>query len=418
MRGTVWIVNPYGSLPTEAWATYRSTMLAETLAARGYEVTQFISNFEHRSKTYRQAAPGGIQVRQGYRIELVPAPRYDRHISLARIRYEREYARRLRDATADRPRPDVVVLAEPSLFYYGILLRPLLLRARRGLVLDVIDIWPELFALAIPAPLRPLSKPLLAPFFWWRRRLFRRASAIVATSRDYLSIAAALIERPVPLEVVYWSYDSRPPASSPESVSDVVARLVAAKGPNDIWALYAGTLGDNYDIPAILELARTLPAALRPGISLKVIVAGDGPLAEVCRQASGTDLVFVGRLGAADMAAMFRHADIALATYRGESTVAMPIKAFDYLRHGLPIVNSLGRDLGALVRERHVGLNYAPGSAASLSAAVERLARDAGLRARMSASAKQLAETFAPDRQYAKFADLIDRLPQRLPSTQ
>lgn len=419
MRRTVWIVNPYGTLPTEAWATYRSTMLAECLAARGYAVTQFISNFEHRSKTFRPPAPQGIDLSDGYRIELVPATRYDRHISLGRIRYERAYARSLLALTAGRDRPDFVILAEPSLFYYGILLHPLLLRSRQGLVLDVIDIWPELFELALPGPLRPISGLLLAPFFWWRRRLFRRADAVVAVARDYLAIASRMVDAArVPLEVVYWSWDPRRDAAPDGAVSEPVARLVAGKGPGEVWAVYAGTLGENYDIPAVLALARTLPPSLRPGVTLKIVVAGDGPLAEACRRQSGDDLVFAGRLAPADLALVLRHADIALSTYRGESTVAMPIKAFDYFRHGLPIVNSLGRDLGGLVREHEAGLNYEAGSATSLAAAVERLTRDPGLRARMAANAKRLAAKFAPERQYGRFVDLLEQLAQRRRSTQ
>lgn len=419
MRRTVWIVNPYGTLPTEAWATYRSTMLAECLAARGYAVTQFISNFEHRSKTFRPPAPHGIDLSDGYRIELVPATRYDRHISLGRIRYERAYARSLLALTAGRDRPDFVILAEPSLFYYGILLHPLLLTSRQGLVLDVIDIWPELFELALPGPLRPISGLLLAPFFWWRRRLFRRADAVVAVARDYLAIASRMVDAArVPLEVVYWSWDPRRDAAPDGAVSEPVARLVAGKGPGEVWAVYAGTLGENYDIPAVLALARTLPPSLRPGVTLKIVVAGDGPLAEACRRQSGDDLVFAGRLAPADLALVLSHADIALSTYRGESTVAMPIKAFDYFRHGLPIVNSLGRDLGGLVREHEAGLNYEAGSATSLAAAVERLTRDPGLRARMAANAKRLAAEFAPERQYGRFVDLLEQLAQRRHSTQ
>jgi glycosyltransferase involved in cell wall biosynthesis len=411
MRRTVWIVNPYGTLPSEAWSTYRSTMLGERLAARGYSVTQFLSNFEHRGKTFRPDAPEGIDVAAGYRIELVPSTRYDRHISTGRVRYERTYARNLLAATAARDRPDFVVLAEPSLFYYDILLQPLLLQTRSGLVLDIIDIWPELFALVLPAVARRWAPTLLAPLYWWRKRLFRRADAVVAVAEDYIQMASRIVDPArVPLEVVYWSYDDQQVAGR---ATGPLAAMVEAKRPGEVWAVYAGTLGDNYDIPAILELGRTLPVALRPELQLKVLIAGDGPLAATCRAASTRDLCFLGRLAGPELTAVLRAADIALQTYRGESTVAMPIKAFDYLRYGLPIVNSLGRDIGRLVRDREVGLNYEAGHWPSLAAAVGRLARDPALRARMSLNARRLAEEFAPDKQYGRFADVLDRLPRR-----
>ena len=42
----VWIVNPYGALPTEGWLEYRSFKLARELISRGFEVTIWISKFE------------------------------------------------------------------------------------------------------------------------------------------------------------------------------------------------------------------------------------------------------------------------------------------------------------------------------------------------------------------------------------
>jgi glycosyltransferase involved in cell wall biosynthesis len=421
MGKDVWIVNPYGSLPAESWATYRSTMLARCLAEHGYAVTQFISNFEHRSKTFRDQ-PGGPIAAEGYRIEIVPSTAYGSHVSLDRIRYERTFARNVLSLGRQRSLPDFLVLAEPALFYYDILLALLTQNRRPALVLDVIDIWPELFELVIPRALRPLSGALLSPLYWWRKRLYRRADAVVAVAQDYLSIATPLVaNRSVPLEVVYWSYDDRKEAAlldAPAGLESPVHALVARKQPGEIWVLYAGTLGENYDIDAVIELPRRLPQRLREKVAVTVVVAGDGPLASRCRDRADANFVFVGRLGAADLALLSRHADIALSTYRGKSTVAMPIKAFDYLRHGLPIVNSLGRDLGALVLEHEVGINYEPDVPSSLPSAVERLASDHELRRRMSANARRLAAAFAPERQYPKFVRVLETLAQRRASTQ
>jgi hypothetical protein len=34
----IWLFNPYGPIPGEAWRDYRFTMIAETLAAEGHHV--------------------------------------------------------------------------------------------------------------------------------------------------------------------------------------------------------------------------------------------------------------------------------------------------------------------------------------------------------------------------------------------
>jgi glycosyltransferase involved in cell wall biosynthesis len=419
MGKTVWIVNPYGTLPAEDWSTYRSTMLAECLSAQGYEVTQFISNFEHRSKTFRAEGSHEIESPARYCIEVVASTAYRSHISLDRVRYERTFARRLLAIARQRLEPDVVILAEPALFYYDIILRRLH-GGGTALVLDVIDLWPELFALVIPRILRPASGVLLAPLYYWRRRLYQRADAVVAVARDYLEVASALTRPHIPLEVAYWSFDERKDAADPIAASDegIVQKLVGEKRPEEVWALYAGTLGENYDIRAIVAASRQLASAPRGRAAVKFIVAGDGPLASYCRANESEHFVFVGRVGARELAVLYRHADIALSTYRGESTVAFPIKAFDYLRYGLPMVNSLGRDIGALIREHHVGINYDPADRRSLFAAVERLASDPLLRAQMGDNARRLSCEFSRERQYGRFVRVLEAVAQRGASTQ
>ena len=416
---TVWIVNPYGSLPGESWATYRSTMLAESLAEHGYVVTQFISNFEHRSKAFR-TGPDVVDAGERYRIQIVPGSGYESHVSLRRIRHERTFARNLLKAVSGQAPPDFIILAEPALFYYDILLKPLILEGGSILVLDVIDIWPELFELVIPAPLRRFSHVLLAPLYYWRRRLYRYPKAIVSVARDYQELARQLApQEGVVFDVVYWGYDTRRAAPA-RTDNQELKDLVASRRGGEILVVYAGTLGENYDIQSILDLADRLPRDLAGKRRLRFVIAGDGPLRDLCRSRASDTLVFLGRLTPSDLAVLYEHSDIALSTYKGESTVAMPIKAFDYIRYGLPVVNSLGRDLGELVRTLGIGVNYTPGSAASLHDAVSYLALNDEVRRRCAANAKALAGEFSSEKQYGKFVSLLQRLkpaPQRVPTT-
>ena len=403
---SVWIVNPYGTLPGEAWATYRSTMLAHCLVESGYEVTQFISNFEHRSKTFRSPDHRVLTPRPGYRIEVIPSTSYRRHISLERIRYERLFGKNLRRLVGSRARPAFVVLAEPALFYYDTILSPLLADGASKLVLDLIDTWPELFEVAVPRPARPFARLAFAPLYRWRRRLYRRASAVVAVARTYARLAERLVVPGTPVQVVYWGHADEPRQSAAPNTD--LDRLVATRPSGEVWAVYAGTLGENYDIRALVQTARRLEK--EPGANIRIVVCGDGPLAEFCREHAGRALTFLGRLAPAHLAELYTHCQIALSTYKGESTVAMPIKAFDYFRAGLPIVNSLGGDLGALIHEHGVGLNYTPSDVRGLHTAVTALATDRAMRERMAANATTLGREFGADRQYPRFVSLLEQL--------
>ncbi len=175
------------------------------------------------------------------------------------------------------------------------------------------------------------------------------------------------------------------------------------KQENEIWVVYAGTLGPNYDIKTIVACAKLL-AKTAPYI--KIIVAGDGPLKHLIEH----PLVYVGSLTSADVSLLYTKCDIALSSYVGESTVSMPIKAYDYLASGLPLVNSLGRDLGEFVTQYQVGLQYKPEEVHSMCTAVLTLANDAKLREQMRSNALALADQFDAKVQYEKVVSVAEEI--------
>jgi glycosyltransferase involved in cell wall biosynthesis len=396
----VWIVNPYGTLPSEGWRAYRSTLLARALTKAGHEVVWWVSNFDHRAKRFRAIRPEAQTPWTGFTIEVVPAPAYAKHISFARIRYEQAFAARFAEIARSRGEPDVLVLAEPALFTGGGVRRYLRNRST-ALVVDIIDLWPELFGLALPRALRPLGNAIFWPLLRRRARLLGAADGIVAVCRDYLSVvpnsARAITD------VVYWGVDveqvrlAEPPRRSDPS--------------RPVRVVYAGTLGDNYDILTILDAAELLR---RREVSVQIVIAGDGPRADdiVARQAAGRipEVEFVGRVDATALSAIYAECDVALCSYVGASTVSMPIKVYDYLAAGLAIVNSLGRDLGGYVVEREVGLQYRAEDASSLADVIQQLAEDRLLLARCRQNAYTLATEFDAGAQYEGFVRLIERV--------
>lgn len=406
----LWIINPYGNIPGEGWRAYRETLLAEALAAQGHEVVWWVSNFEHRSKTFRTNSWQDIVVSERFLIRIVPSTSYRTHISLARIRYERNYARNLRNrALADGQKPDVIVLAEPAPFTSGIIMEVVRATGAR-LVVDIIDLWPELFALALPRWLRASSRLFFLPLAWRRAWLFRQADAFLAVSSDYLALAQSHAAE-VPAIVVYWGLDLR--AFRGPDRHDVRISLpgLPSKLPNEIWGIYAGTLGDNYDLRTIMGCAERIQMA---GLSIRIVIAGEGPLREyveqTIRERCLTGVMYLGPVHSESLRYLYQLCDFALSSYVAGSTVSMPIKAFDYLAAGLPIINSLGRDLGALVAQEQVGLQYKPEDAEDLFKAVTTMAQDSDLRRTARSNALKVVQEFDSRVQYQKAVALIESL--------
>lgn len=407
---TVWIINPYGNIPGEGWRDYRSTLIAKALTAVGHRVVWWISNFEHRSKTFRSPGWEDIHVNPNFMIRVVPSTPYTSHISLGRIRYEKTFARRLCERAAESDNPDIIILAEPALFVSPFVLK-LIRQWKIKLVVDILDLWPELFHIALPMWLAKMGRLIFFPLYMRRAALFKRADAIVSATKDYLDVAQRIVDKPISA-VVYLGVDVYG-IQAGMLASDILPEALRErqKAPRELWAIYAGTLGNNYDIPTILLAAELLAAKVCP---VTILIAGDGPLkSEVLaaiERKNLKNLIYVGSLSAQAITQLYGHCDIALSTYIAGSTVSMPLKAYDYIAAGLPIVNSLDRELGSIIREKHIGLQYEPQNPVSLSEAIQKLAGNLEMRKEMSENAKCLASSFNEADQHRKFVDIVERL--------
>jgi len=404
----IWIINPYGNLPGEGWSPYRSTFIAEAAVARGHQVTWWVSNFEHRSKRKRSDSWRNIEVHAGYQIRLVPSIAYQSHISFARINYERTYARNLIRKMHEEPdKPDVIIHGEPALCFSDITSKAI---KRMGvkLVIDVLDLWPELFAIKLPYALRSAERLLFAPLYARRARFFQTANGFIAASRDYLQLAArAAPNRPG--AVVYWGTNIKSFSAAADCEGGYASLGLPIKRPGEIWAIYAGTLGENYDIRSILQCAEALEAERS---NVRILIAGDGPLRPLVESTiqgkALTRVHYLGRLDARVLIPIYKHCDVALSSYVSDSTVSMPIKAYDYFAAGLPLINSLGRDLGRFVAEARVGVQYTPEDAEGMRRAIRFLAENPGVRTEMRSNALRLAATFDWEAQYGRAIDLVE----------
>jgi glycosyltransferase involved in cell wall biosynthesis len=402
----VWIVNPYGTVPGEGWRDYRSHMLARALVQRGHEVTWFISDFEHRSKTYRNRSPIAVD---SLSIVLLHASAYTRNISFERIAYERSFGASFSAQAEQYPRPDLVVLADPSLFYA----EPVLQYCRTHgskLVLDVIDLWPELFAVVLPRPLRALDRLIFAPLYARRARLAAAADGVAAVTKDYLDTVCPPASFPgKPRQVAYLGVDRLEFRRAPGN-HEMLASLIAFRQGARLVVAYAGTLGDAYDMKLLADTVKHCAAQHLP---IRFVVAGDGPKREqfqtLAENLPGT-LRFLGPVPAQELAAVYDQCDVGLMSYMAGSTVSMPVKLYDYLAGGLAVVNSLSREAGSYVVQHRAGLNYTPQSLASLMEALLTLARDETLLQGCKGRALTLAEDFDSRRQHDLFAAFIERV--------
>ncbi len=389
-------------------------MLGRALGERGHHVIWWTANFAHHFKHFRSLTWQDIKVDPLFQIRLVPTTDYYKNISLGRIRFELLYSWRMYNRAIQELSPDCIISVAPNSFN-----NPFAVRLSKHfdvpLILDFFDLYPEMFAFALPEIIRPLAPIMFAPLYWLRRQDLNQADAITAVCDSYLETALRIAPR-VPKNrslTVYIGVDTakfREKVPSIQEIDLVTKRYNKYAG--EVWAIYAGSLGNNYDIDTLLQAGLRLE---KQGSKVKIQIAGDGPLRtriiQFIESRQMSHLTYLGKLDVDELIKLYRISDIGLSPYAPGSTVSMPTKVYDYLAAGLPIVNSLGGDdVESLLREKQIGIQYEAGNPISLANALEYLASHPDQRRMMAQNSFDAAMQFDQHVQYGRFVDFIEQV--------
>ncbi len=231
------------------------------------------------------------------------------------------------------------------------------------------------------------AMPFLKPFLAWAARRSDRVVAISSYTADQLRELAD-----VPIEVIPYT-TSLPPAPAP-------AR--AASPPGAPWtALSVGRLVERKGVTHLVDAVRLLWAR---GRDIRLVVVGDGPersrLEQQIRE-HGLDhrVELRGQVSAEALQQAYAAADAfvlpAIVDRRGD-TEGLGVVLLEAMNQRVPVVASRIGGIPDIVEDGVSGLLVPPGDAAALAAALERLAREPDLAARLGdAGYRRLRERFS-----------------------
>jgi glycosyltransferase involved in cell wall biosynthesis len=404
---SIWIVNPYGAAPEPEYGAPRSHLMASALAARGASVKCLVPSFNHTKKAQQYHLSDACPRQAGVEIEFLRTPGYRHHVGVRRLWFEFIYAARLiRTFARSQARPDIIIAGHPFVFT-GWAAAYVARRSNSTFVVDVIDLWPEIFQAAVPKWLKHPGHIGIEALRRARNSLMAHADAIVTVSKTYTAYVRQQVPSMPPsrIRTVYWG------AKLP------CVQATAVLGPHVIsemtTVLYAGTLGENYDLMTVIEAAGLLQNQLGAQC-VRILVAGSGPVLHALQfrasELNLTNVEFLGWLAPESLPTLYANADIGLAPYCTWSTVSLPIKAFEYLAYGLPIVTSLTGEMNQLLSQARCGLTYLAGDANSLALSLQQLIADPELRLGMRVRASRASLRFGYEQQYSQFASFVQRV--------
>jgi len=394
----VWLLQQAEPMPHDnagAQRLLRTGIFAKALIRSGHEVTWWTSTFDHFNREQRFEDSRLVPVEPGYNVQYLFGPAYRRNISFQRMRHHRAVARRF-DAlveTTDR-KPDIVVASMPttelaeSAVRFG-------QRNQIPVVLDIRDLWPDVFFDVLPRFLKPAINLLVARMRRELRRASRDATAIIGLTDGFVEWGLKQSGRVrSPLDRVFFmGYTGR---KRPPTDRTAAAEFWDGHGirtdPNTLTVAFVGTLGFMFDFDPVLEAARALHDE---GVPVRFVVCGDGARkTQIEARAGGLpNILFPGWVTEDLIHGLFERSSIGLTPYIASTNfiLNLPNKPAEYMAGGLAIAHSLdGGELFNLLTNRGCGFSY-DGDGTALAAHLARLVEDP---ARLAELRKQARATF------------------------
>lgn len=413
----IWVIRDLEPIPTDpnCRRLMRTNMLCAALTHAGHDVTWFTSTFDHYLKRQRSKADIRIVISPSFVIEVLACHGYRRHVGLARILHNRQFARRFRQRFLKSDvRPDLLVTDIPTTEAAATVVA-LGKQQTIPTVVSVRDIWPDSFADQLPPLLRPFAAPVVEIFNRQAAFALRHATSVISISQNYLEWGQRKGQRSPGLNdrVVQLGY--LPVALTRDDRTSILNRL--GINSDDFNVTFVGSWGRTADLEIVAESAELL----RDRADIRFVICGeprDNPRA-AAELEKLPNVLLPGWLNKEEIAAVLGATSIGLLPYRFPAPHGLPNKAFEYMAYGVHQVSTLTGELEALYRNTGAGECLPRPDAISLADAIAAHAQGRGLRRSRDELRSTFESRFSAQPVYTEMArhilDLVPKPPDQPP---
>ena len=411
-RLSIWLITVGEPLPIEGNRDrlWRTGLLAETFTGRGHDVLWWTSSVDHFRKQHFVDGEPRVSSPIGFSIQFLAGKLYRRNLSLSRLVNHAQIARRFAALAEREARPDLIVCSFPTVELSREAVR-YAEAARVPVILDVRDLWPDIFIDVVPNAAKGLARLALGGMFKDAERALARCDAVLGVSDAYVKWGLAKGKRAPTSDDRTFPLGYQSTAWSTRDAEAVDARLRAPGTRSALpLATFVGTFGRTYDLRTAIEAERLLRERLGTPVHLILCGAGERE-AEWRSLARGGNVTFTGWLPAGELAYLLGRSTIGLAAYAPNAPQGIPNKVIEYLSASLPVLCCLPGECRALLESESCGAYYEAGAPESLAAALRDMLSDHDALAAMRAAAQGLfARRFAATTVYGEMADHLERI--------
>ncbi|MDO8091984.1 MAG: glycosyltransferase family 4 protein [Candidatus Brocadiales bacterium] len=392
----------------------RIGMLANFLVAKRHEVVWWTSTFDHARKKHRFNTDTLTTVNDHYKINLLHSIAYYKNVSFRRIINHYGVAHKFSRLSGLEQEPDVILCSLPTLELcsaataYG-------KQREVPVVLDVRDLWPDLFVELAPVWAQWFVKLLLFPMFRTVRAVCSGATAIVGNNPAFVDWGVNYAKR------VRTNLDRDFPMGYSLVVPDQEAILEAErfwlkhgvnKNNKEFIACYFGVFSRQRELETVVEAAQKLQKQNRP---IRFVLCGNGDNLDYYKNMAKDceNVIFPGWVGRDDIWTLMRMSSVGLAPYPSNKNYITNLtnKPIEYLSAGLPIVSSLKGVLKDLLSACNCGVTYENGNSDELASILISLYDNPDRLKVMSKNASALyEEKFVAEKVYSEMISYLEEV--------
>lgn len=396
----IWLLTIGEPLPIEYFKgqrLHRTGQFATWVGSRA-TVTWWTSSFDHFSKQHIVGEDSAISVTGNLSLRLVKSIGYRTNISLGRFIDQSVLAKRIyRQMLAAKNRPDIILCSVPPV---EIASAAVCYGEEHGVpvVLDLRDMWPDIFENHLHRLIRPLGKVLLSPLYSKAKSVFARATALIGITESFVAwgVNRAAREKNANDRSFPFAYSPLPPSSELLSCADKYWDDFGITN-DDKWftVCFFGAISSQFDLSAPIKAFQKLDGL----IPARIVLCGKGERLEHYRSiaAGAKNIYFPGWVDAAHIYSLMRRSNAGLDPLpdRYDFLASINNKAVEYLSSGLPIISSPCRgELYELLRGCRCGASYDPYNADMLRNIIVELNANRSEVLKMSANAYECYSNF------------------------
>lgn len=322
----------------------RVGMLASLLAERGHDVHWISSTFDHYKKI-QLFENDTIYEYNNFHIHALKTKGYKKNVSLKRIMFHKKIAKSIAKYLETLDKPDVI-LASMEPIEVSRVVTKYAKKNNINTIIDVRDLWPEIFYDVFPKSFKPLLFPYVSLCKKQLNKLFKDTTAITGASEGFLNygLKYSLREKK--------KYDKH-------FNMGYFSKEIVKKDNGYFNVIFIGTIGKQFDLIKVLDAAKRLEQYEK----IKFLIAGDGENLPDLKEKYGflKNVEFLGWIENDTITELLSIANISVAPYINSINYQnnMPNKIGEYLSVGLPVFVNCDGVIKDTVMKYNCGCQYA-----------------------------------------------------------